>query len=279
MSLVFRNSFLALIFAGVLFGSVHAQVIEDNPKEFENVDVVEHIGSTIDLNLDFLDEEGQPVKLSEFFGKGKPVVLNLVYYECPMLCTLVLNGITESLNKIKATWKPGEDYQMLSISIDHREIPEVAQVKREAYLKELKAQDHPGAWRFLLGSEENVKKIADQIGFQYRYDQRMDEYAHPAVTFFLTESGKISRYLYGVSYEAKDVRFALGESAKGKTISTVEKVLLYCYRYDPNQKGYVLFAANVMKVGGLTTILLLSLFLGLLWRAEKISTKKEELEA
>lgn len=255
---------------------LQAQVIEDDPKEFQGVDIEEKLGSSIDLDLEFLDEDGKTVTLGSYFNQGKPVVLSLVYYECPMLCTLTLNGLTESLNKIKATWKPGEDYQLISVSIDHRELPEVAKAKKEGYLKELGADQTPKAWSFLLGSEQNVKALADQVGFSYRYDERSDEYAHPAAAFFLTEKGTITRYLYGVSHEAKDVRFALAESAKGKTISNVEKVLLYCYRYDPEQKSYVLFAANVMKLGGLTTILLLSLFLGLLWKAEKAVPEEEK---
>jgi protein SCO1/2 len=234
------------------------------PPMLEGVGVDEHLGRDIDLNLTFIAENGYPVKLSDYFHKGRPVIVNLIYYSCPMLCNLILNGQTAVMREIP--WTPGNEYEVVTISIDPQEAFNLARKKKEVYLS---AFDRPApGWHFLSDSDGNAKKLAEQIGFHYRYDERQGQFAHAASIFILTPEGKISRYLYGVRYHARDVRFALAEASENKTTMTIEKVLLFCYHYDPSTNAYVLFAGNVMRAGGILTVLILGTFLFRMIRME-----------
>ena len=203
--------------------------------------------------------------LGEFFNKGKPVILDLVYYSCPMLCTLVLNGQTTALENIPAT--VGKDFDVVTISIDPTETFELARQKREAYLAQYRRAST--GWHFLVDRDGNVKKLADQVGFRYRYDEQRQQYAHAAAIMLLTPEGKVSRYLYGIKFNPRDVRLALAEAAQSKFSLSVDRVLLYCFQYDPDAQGYVLFARNLMKAGGAVTVLGIVTMVLLLRRREK----------
>ncbi len=244
-----------------------AQVTEQTPQELKEVGVVEHLGAKIPMDLAFTDEKGAPVKLGDFFGQGKPVILNLAYYECPMLCTLVLNGVAEAVKK--QTLKPERDFTLLTVTVDPKEHHDLALLKRGVYVKALGGDLPEGAWHFLTNPTDQARKLALAIGFQYHWDEEGKQWAHPAVTIILTADGTISRYLYGISYKPRDLRLALVEASEGKIGSTVDKVLLYCFHYDPEARGYVLFARNIMKIGGAFTMLLLGFFLFFLWKRER----------
>jgi protein SCO1 len=236
------------------------------PPQLENVGIQEHLSRPVDLNLQFIGENGYPVALNEFFHKGRPVILNLVYYNCPMLCTLVLNAQTETMREIP--WTPGVEYEVVTITIDPRESFADARKKKAIYLS---SYDKPApGWHFLADYQGNAKRLADQVGFQYRYDKRIEQYAHPAAIMVLTPQGHVARYLYGIRYKARDLRFALAEASEGRATMALEKILLFCYHYDPQAGAYVLFAMNLMRGGGLLTVLLIFFFVRRLYKAERI---------
>lgn len=236
------------------------------PPELRGVGVDERLGQSVDLNLTFTGEDGYPVPLRSFFQQGRPVLLNLVYYSCPMLCTLLLNGQTAALKEIP--WTPGNEFEVVTVSIDPTETFDLAQRKRASYLE---SYGRPAAgWHFLTDDHGNVKRLADQVGFHYRYDERQAQYAHPAVVAILTPEGKVSRYLYGIKFNPRDLRLALTEASESKFSLSTDRILLYCFHYDPQAHGYVLFATNIMRAGGVLTVLILGFVLLRLWRREGV---------
>jgi len=237
------------------------------PPELEGVGVVERLGNRVDLDLEFVNESGRPVKLREYFSSGKPVLLTLAYYTCPMLCSLILNGETSALKEVP--WTPGEQFEVVTISFDPRDTPELARQKKANYL-EMYGKPVTGGWYFLTDYNENVKKLADQVGFHYKWDPQQEQFAHTAAIMFLTPDGRVSRYLYGIKFNPRDVRLALTEAGEGKMGSTVDKLLLYCFHYDPSAKGYTLFAINVMRAGGALTVVILILVILRLLRRERL---------
>jgi protein SCO1/2 len=278
-----KNYYQKKIFIGVLsiiillisISLSKAQIANQNPEALQNIDVEEHLGENIPFDLHFTDDQGQSVLLKKYFNQDKPIILVLAYYECPMLCTLVLNGLTQSVYKLKM--QLGEDYQIVTISIDPKETTKLAAAKKQSHLKMLGQFDNTASWAFLTGNETNIKKLTESVGFKYYYVEERDEFAHPAVIMLLTDSGKISRYLYGIEYTVKDLKLGLLEAAEGKVGSTLDKLILYCYHYDPNAKGYVVFASNMMKLGGAIMLAALSGFLGSLWLRD--NRKKSEKQS
>jgi protein SCO1 len=236
------------------------------PPQLMDVGIDEHLGTTIDLNLTFVAENGYPVALRDYFHKGRPVILNLVYYSCPMLCSLVLNGQTEAMRAIP--WTPGSEYEVVTISINPQETFADAQKKKAVYLG---SYDRPApGWHFLADREGSVQRLARQVGFNYKYDKRQEQYAHPAAIMVLTPQGRLARYLYGIRYGARDLRFALAEASEGRTTMALEKVLLFCFHYDPRAGRYVWFALNLMRLGGLLTVALIAIYLWRMFRAERL---------
>ncbi len=238
------------------------------PPQLEGVGIDEHLGSSVDMNLMFTDESGYPVRLGKYFNQGRPVILDLVYYNCPMLCTLILNGQTEAMRNIP--WTPGKEYDVVTISIDPRESFDVAQKKKSIYMGSF---DRPApGWHFLTDRDGNVQRLAKQIGFNYRYDPRIEQYAHAAAIMVLTPQGRMARYLYGIRFSPRDLRFALAEASEGRSTMAVEKILLFCYHYDPKAGAYVWFALNVMRLGGALTVLIFAFFGWRMWRVERRRT-------
>lgn len=249
-----------LLFCVSMFGQANVPV-----PMHEGVGVDEKAGETIDLDLTFISESGRVVALRDYFNQGKPVLLDLVYYRCPMLCNLVLNGQTETMRKIP--WEPGKDYTVLTISIDPAETSQLAREKRAVYLSQYE-KPAPG-WHFFSDNNGNVKKLAEQIGFNYRYDSKVEQYSHPSVITILTPEGKVSRYLYGIQFKPLDLRLALTEAKEEKFSFSTEQLLLLCYHYDPQSGSYVMFAMNFMRAGGALVVLLIGLMIYRLRRAEK----------
>lgn len=226
----------------------------------------EKVGRVIDLDLEFVNEGNQIVPLSRYFNKGRPVILNFVYYRCPMLCNLVLNGQTAAMRELK--WTPGNEYDVVTLSIDPEETPEHASKKKAVYMSSL---DRPGAtgWHFLSDFRGNAKKLADQVGFKYRFDEQQKQYVHPAVILVLTPEAKVARYLYGTRFKTFDLRMALAEALEGRGKFSAEKALLLCYQYDPNAHSYVVAATNIMRGGALLTVIILGLMLRHFFKWEK----------
>ena len=264
-----KCSFVKFLILMAIFasGTASSQVANFSPPDLQKIDVVEKPGHHIPLDLTFQNDHGEVVPLSDYFHQDKPVVIVLAYYNCPMLCTLVLNGLTEAARQIR--FSPGTDYTILTISIDPRETVELAAAKKENYVQSFGNENAAAGWSWFVGKEDQSKELADSLGFVYYYDKEKDQYAHPAVLHILTADGKISRYLYGIEFKPKDLELALLEASAGKIGNTVDRLVLYCFHYDPDAKGYVIVAENIMKIGGALTVVLLSFFVAALWIRNK----------
>lgn len=244
-----------------------AQQVRNDVPELKRINIREHLGDHIPLNTTFTDDSGRAVTLGDYLNHGKPVILILAYYTCPMLCNLVMNGLSDGLKQLELL--PGKDFQIVTISIDPRDPVSLAAAKRKNYLASYGKEGIDAGWRFLVGSQDQIAILADSVGFEYYYDKETEQYAHPAVVMVLTPDGRMSRYLYGISFRKNDLKLALVEASEGKIGTVFDKFLLYCYHYDPDSKGYVLFAANLMKVGGAVTLLLAAIILAIFWLKEK----------
>lgn len=236
----------------MLLVSSPAVAAESIPVELKNIGITEHLGESIDLNLTFTDETGAVVPLKTFFDGKRPVVMTLAYYGCPNLCGLLLNGVTDTFKEM--VWSPGEEFQYVNVSIDPKETAELAVTKKENILKAYDRADAAKGWHFLTGNEQNIKALSQQIGFSYFYDPDEQQYAHGSAVYILTPEGKLSRYLFGVMFEPRDMRLGLLEATQGKIGNLVDHVLLYCYRYDPKSRKYSLFATRLLKLGAGITI-------------------------
>ena len=237
-----------------------AQPVLDTIPELQGMGVDEHYGARLPLSLPLVNDEGDTVSLGDYFSGGKPVLMSLYYSDCPMLCSLVLTGLGAAVKQVGL--KAGGDYRILSVSINPAESVEQSRAGRERFQAGLPAGSATEAWRFFSADSAVIKALADTVGFRYYRVEETGEFAHPAVVFVLTPEGRISRYLYGIEYAARDLKLALVEAGEGKVGTTVDKIILYCYHYDPEAKGYTLMAANVMKLGGGLTVLGLGLLLG-----------------
>ncbi len=254
------------------YGVPGALPVGVRPAMLEGVGIEEHLGRQIDLNLTFTAENGYPIALKEYFHSGKPVILDLIYYSCPNLCTLILNGQTAAMREI-LPWTPGKEYEVVTISIDPNEGFDLARKKKAIYLSSF---DHPApGWHFLVDRDGNAKKLAEMIGFKYRWDERTSQFAHAGGIMVLTPEGKMARYLYGATFHPRDLRFSLAEASENRSTMAVQKMLLFCYHYDPQAGGYVLFATNIMRAGGVLTVLLIAFFLRRMFLAERRKVLKE----
>jgi protein SCO1/2 len=236
------------------------------PADLEGVDVTEHLNGQLPRDATFRDHTGKQVKLGDFFDGKRPVVLTLAYHTCKVVCSMVLGATVDSLKAQE--WTLGKEYRALTISIDPRDTPEAAAKKRRQMMGLYGRDGVQGGWDFLVGDMDNIAKVARAVGFKFRYDERNDQYAHPAALMMLKPNGQMARYLYGYTFAVKDVRLGLLEASQGRSISTVEKVILYCYMYDPIGAKYVVVAQNVVKLGGFVTMVVLFIFLGVMWRRE-----------
>lgn len=232
---------------------------QEQKKILDQVAVEQRLNTQVPLNLTFRDETGKTVRLSDYFGK-RPVILVLAYYECPMLCTVVLNELTRSLNALDYTI--GKEFEVITVSISPTETPELALKKKQTYLSAYKKKGAEHGWHFLVGDEPNIKALANAVGFQYTYDPRTKQYAHPAVIMILTPQGKLSRYLLGIEFAARDLKFALIEASEGKIGNPVTSAVLYCFQYDPSSGKYGLVILRVVQLAGLITVLSLGLLIG-----------------
>jgi protein SCO1 len=262
-----------LIFLLLLPFAIHAAE-EPLPPELEGVGIQEKLGGRVDLDLYFTAENGQQVPLGSFFGKNKPVVLNLVYYSCPMLCNLVLNG---QLDVLKETaWTPGNEFEIVTVSIDPMENWGLALNKKRYYMESYGREAHAG-WHFLTDYQGNVKKLAEQVGFSYKWDERTKQFAHAAALMVLTPDGRTSRYLYGIKHKPRDFRLALAEASEGKLGSIGDKILMFCFHYDANARSYVPFARNLMRAGGVLTMLIFGGVLLVLFSRDRTRPVPNEL--
>lgn len=245
------------------------------PQQLRGVDVQEHLGRPLPTALPFRDELGKTVRLEQLFDGKRPVLLTLNYSNCPMLCSLQLNGLVKGLREVE--WGINREFRMVTVSLEPNEPLETSQRTLNRYLTQYGRPEARGGWQFLAGSEANVRAFADAIGFSYRYDEKRREYAHPAAVVLATPDGRVARYLYGLEYEPKTLRLGLVEASEGRLGSTLDKLILYCFHYDSSEGRYAPVARKVMQLGGAASVVLLGGFLTVLFRAD--AKKKRRLAA
>jgi protein SCO1 len=235
---------------------------DELPKGLEGVGVTEKLGELAPLDIQFKDEQGKSVTLRDYIEPGKPIIVTPVYYNCPMLCTLTLNGLVNGLKEIDLT--AGKDFTIVSYSINHEEEPELAEVKKRAYLTQYTRESVKDGWHFLTGSKESIQAMCDGVGFGFKPDG--DEFAHSSTIIFITPEGKIARYLNDMNFVGRDLKFALIETAQGAIGSPMDKMLLFfCYDYDPLANSYAASARKLMMLGGFVTVIVVFSGLMFLW--------------
>jgi protein SCO1/2 len=249
-----------------------ARALEKLP---DSIGVVEKLGERVPKDLAFTDENGKRVTLGDYLADGKPVIIALVYYKCPLLCSLTLNGIVGALRQ--QTWKLGKEYRVVTVSFDPEEKPALAKEKQRGYLGALDMipEEHGRDRPFLTGDKANIAALSDALGFKFRWDDVNKAWDHTASIMALAPDGKITRYLYGVQFPSRDVRMALFEAADGKVGTTFERALLRCYAYDTSTKSYRVFALTFVRVGALSVLGMLVILLTLLWRRDLRRSRAE----
>ena len=224
------------------------------PQALKNVGLDQRLNEQVPLEAVFKDEQGHEVRLGQFF-KGKPVVLSLVYYSCPMLCTQVLNGQLGAFRNV--SFNLGEQFEVVTVSFDARETPQLALAKKQTYIKGYNRPGSEAGWHFLTGDETNISKLTEAVGFRYAWDEQTKQFAHASGIMVLTPEGKLARYFYGIDYPPKDLRLALVEASQNKIGTPVDALLLYCYHYDPATGKYGVVVMNVLRLAGIVTVILI----------------------
>jgi protein SCO1/2 len=252
-----------------------AKANETRAPERADIGVSEHLGAALPLEVPFVDHQGHAVSLGTFFQGQRPVLLIFGYHTCPMLCSLVQNATAQALRGVG--WQVGRQFEVVVISIDPEDTVYESAKRRDNVIALYNAGRAPyevspgvidGGWHYLVGKRDDIEKVADAAGFHYSYDAAFKQYAHPAVIQLVTPQGTMARYLYGIEFDAKDIRYGLLEAAAGRSVSTIDRVLLYCVHYDPGSGKYIMVAARVMQVGGAVIVLALVALLGVLWTRE-----------
>jgi protein SCO1 len=240
------------------------------PPRLTNVGIEQRLDGQVPADLTFLDDAGRSVKLGDYFGK-KPLILNLVYYNCTMLCGEALAGLASAMKMVK--FDVGNEFEVVTVSFNPQETPQIAAAKKKDYVSRYGRPGAASGWHFLTGPPDSINALTKAVGFQYQYDPKTNQYAHATAIMVLTPQGRISRYFYGVDFPPKDLRMGLVEASQGKIGNAVDQVLLYCYHYDPTTGKYGAVVANIMRLGAGITIVTLGGLLLILWRLEKISPR------
>jgi protein SCO1/2 len=250
----------------VVWGQSSRQQPGDQKELLRQVTFEQKLNAQIPLDLEFRDETGRAVQLREYFN-DKPVLLIPVYYECPMLCNLSMSEVVKTLRTM--TMKPGKDFRVVMFSFDPKEKPELAAEKKKAYVKRYGRPETADGWTFLTGDEANIKKVTESIGYRTAYDPSIRQYAHASGFVIATAQGKVSRYLYGLEYSARDVRLGILESSEGKIGDPVGQLLLMCFHYDPKSGLYTMNVLTAMRAAGLLTIACIAGFIFVNFRRER----------
>jgi protein SCO1/2 len=243
------------------------------PPYLENVGIEQHLDAQVPADLAFVDETGRAVKFGDYFGK-KPLILNLVYYTCPMLCGETLAGLTGSMKAIK--FDVGKEFDIVTVSFNPRETPEMAASKKREYLERYARPGAASGWHFLTGSPESINALTKAVGFQYQYDPQINQYAHATAIMLLTPQGRISRYFYGVEFAPKDLRMGLVEASQEKIGNAVDQILLYCYHYNPAAGKYGAVVANMLRLGAAVTVIFVGGLVIVLLRLEKMAPPRRD---
>lgn len=247
--------------------SAYADTSATPPRLPGKVAIQQKLGSRIPLDVMMRDEGGRIVRLRDYFTNGRPVLLHFVYYRCPMLCPLVLDGLTSALTELK--FNVGDQFDIITISIDPRDMPKDASIFKDRFVKRYGRLSAANGWHFLTANESAIRQVADSVGFQFAYDGSRDQFAHGAAIFVLTPDARLSRYLYGFEFKPRDLRLAIVEASSNRIGTATDQVLLLCYHYDPVTGRYSRSALNLMRAGGLTTVAALGSFIFIMIRKER----------
>ncbi len=249
------------------------QTSDQKPVELQDVGVTEHRGQNLNLDLEFQNEMGAKVKLGEYFNHGRPVMMAMVYFDCPNLCNMQLNGFVDTIKKMNL--RLGQDYDLVAVSMDSKETPMLAAKKKANYIKALGLVDAgeiariESSWHFLVGQEAPVKELAQKLGFSYKWDADQKQFSHAAATYLITPNGEISRYIYGIEFQPDTMRLGLVEAGQGRIGTIVDEITLFCFQFNPHKNKYVLYSFNLMRVGALLTVILLAIALIPFWWRER----------
>jgi len=246
------------------------------PSALREVRFDQRLNDQVPLQLKFVDEAGRPVHLGDYFGE-KPVILVLAYFECPMLCTQVLNGLVRGM--LDMSYSAGKEFNVVTVSFDPRETPEMAAAKKKTYLERYGRAGAAEGWHFLTGQQEAITALTDAVGFHYTYDAKSQQFAHASGILLLTPDGKISRYFYDISYPGRDLRLGLVEASAGRIGSPIDQILLFCFHYDPTAGTYGPAVMRFVRAGGVLTVVGVAIFLIRQWRNDRRRSLAEMGEA
>ena len=240
------------------------------PEELKGLEVEEHLGEHINFQTSFVDDKGRAVKIGDYFKNNQPVLLSIVYYNCPSLCGLHLNGVSEALQFLPEDFS--QQFNFVTVSMNDTETPLLASKKKSTYIKKYSLSET--RTHFLTGTKDNILSLSKEVGFRFRWDEEQKIFAHIPVAYVLSPSGKISRYLYGVQFDTQTMKLSLVEASQGRIGSVIDRALLFCFQFNPEKGRYSWYAYNIMRVGGLLTVLLLFGFLIPVWIRENKKMKK-----
>jgi protein SCO1/2 len=257
---------VAAIFLTLSIGAVSAPAQQDLPPQLRTVGYDQRLGAQVPLDTQFVDEHGKAVRIGDYFH-GKPVILVMAYYKCPMLCTLVLNGLVQGM--IDMSLDAGKDFEVLTVSFDPHETPDLATAKKETYLSHYGRPGASDGWHFLTGKEPSIRRLASAIGFRYHFDPESGQYAHAAGITVVTPEGKLARYLLDLKYPGRDLRLALVEASEGRIGSPVDQALLFCFHYDPTNGRYGVAVMNFVRLGGVLSMIGVCAFVVVQLRRER----------
>lgn len=257
---------------GPMMGGILSPPANQRPPGLQFVGIEQHLNAPIPAGLEFRDELGNPVKLDDYFGHGRPVILNLGYYQCPMLCSELLEGLVGSMKAL--TLQLGQDFDVVTLSFDPRETTEMAAAKKRDIMKRYGRANSANGWHFLTGQPDQIKALTDAVGFQYQFDPKTGQYAHATAIVLLTPDRHIAEYFYGVDFSPRDLRLGLVQAGQGKIGNLTDSVLLYCYHYDPRAGKYGAVISNVLKIGGVATILILGGCVFVMYRADRSAARR-----
>ena len=243
------------------------------PPSLENVGIEQHLDAQVPADLAFVDDAGRSVKLGDYFGK-KPIILNLVYYHCTMLCGEALAGLTGSMKMVK--FDVGKEFEVVTVSFNPQETTADAAAKKKDFVERYGRSGAASGWHFLTGPADSINALTKAVGFQYQYDAKTNQYAHVTAIMVLTPEGRISRYFYGVDFSPKDLRMGLVEASQGKIGNLTDQVLLYCYHYDPATGKYGAVVNNILRLGAAATVVFLAALLLILFRLEKAAPRPKD---
>jgi protein SCO1 len=250
-------------------------VPNQKPSILDQVGLDQRLNSQVPLDLTFNDENGQAIQLKQYFG-AKPVILIMVYYQCPMLCTQVLNGFAGAMNAV-VRFDIGREFDVVTVSIDPRDTPQDAAAAKKKYLERYRRPTAAQGWHFLTGKKDQIDALAQAVGFRYAWDPEIKQYAHASGLMLLTPDGRVAQYYYGIEYVPRDIQLGLIEASKGKIGNMVDEVILYCYHYDPRQGRYGAAIFNVLRLTALATVMVLGGFMIIMFRRDSLAAQKGRL--